>query len=82
VQTVPESVVRMRLEPGRHSLTATWEGKAVSRTVEGKAGDVQFVELVGTVWSWGASFNWDASDLERARQRALGSRLIADLAIR
>lgn len=30
------------------------------RRHEGKAGDVQFVQLVGTVWSWGGKFEWDA----------------------
>lgn len=82
VFTVPESTVRYRLKPGRHNLAAVWQGDSVAQIVEGQAGDVQFVQLVGTVWGWGGNFEWDATDPDDARQRALKSRLIADVELR
>lgn len=82
VYTVPESTVRYRLKPGRHKLAAVWQGSTVAQVVEGQAGDVQFVQLVGTVWGWGGKFEWDATNPEDARHRALKSRLIADIEVR
>lgn len=77
VTTVPESFVRLRLAPGRHQLTFTWNGADVTTTVEGRAGDVRFIEIVGFVWAWGSSYAWSADDEAGARKRALASRLIA-----
>ncbi len=82
VVTVPESTVRYRLKPGRHNLAAVWQGDSVAQIVEGQAGDVRFVQLVGAVWSWGGKFEWDATDPDDARKRALKSRLIADVEVR
>lgn len=77
VTTVPESFVRLRLSPGRHQLAFSWNGADVTTTVEGRAGDVRFVEIVGAVWAWGSSYAWSADDEAGARKRALASRLIA-----
>lgn len=77
VTTVPESLVWLRLEPGRHQLALSWNGADVDTTVEGGAGDVRFVEIVGSAWAWGRSYTWMADDEAGARKRALASRLIA-----
>ncbi len=78
LMTVPESMIRVRLAPGQHRLTLSWDGKLSTQTVEGRAGDVRFVQVVGHVWSWGSSYAWDAGDAVGARARAQKSRLIAD----
>ena len=77
VTTVPESLVRLRLAPGRHQLALSWNGADVTTTLEGRAGDVRFVEIVGSAWAWGGSYTWTADDEAGARKRALASRLIA-----
>jgi len=77
VTTVPESLVRLRLAPGRHQLALSWNGADVTTMVEGRAGDVRFVEIVGSAWAWGSSYTWTADDEAGARERALASRLIA-----
>lgn len=77
VTTVPESFVRLRLAPGRHQLALTWNGADVTTTVDGRAGDVRFVEIVGSAWAWGSTYAWSADDEAGARERALASRLIA-----
>ena len=82
VVTVPESFARLRLQPGSHTLAVTWEGKTATQSVVGKAGDVLFVQLAGADWSWGSSYVWDTVDAQDAKQRALKSRLIADIPAR
>ena len=77
--TVPESMVRMRLKPGSHQITATWNGKTVSQAVQGQAGEVQFVQLAGSVWAWGGEYKLETGDQEHARKLALKSRLVADV---
>lgn len=77
VTTVPESLVRLRLAPGRHQLALTWNGVDVTTVVEGRAGEVRFVEIVGSLWAWGSSYTWQVDDEAGARRRAMTSRLIA-----
>lgn len=77
VVTVPESLVRARLAPGRHTLSLIWQGKEIKTVVEGRAGDVRFVEIVGLNAAWGSSYNWSEDDQAGARSRAQRSRLIA-----
>lgn len=50
--------------------------------VAGAAGEVRFVELVGSVWSWGSTYRWENGALESARERAIASKLIADIDMR
>lgn len=82
VLTVPESFIRLRLPPGSHRVALTWEGKTATQEVDGKAGEVRFIQLAGSVWSWGSSYVWAAVERGDAQQRALKSRLIADIASR
>lgn len=77
--TIPESLVRMRLTPGRHNLSAQWDGRATEIVIEGKAGDVRVVELEGSGWVWAPTFGWQATHLDDVRERALASKLVADV---
>lgn len=77
--TIPESLVRLRLAPGKHRLSAVWDGQARDITVEGLTGDVQLVELKGSGWVWGNKFRWQAAQLEDVRERAQASKLVADV---
>jgi len=82
VQTIPDSLVRIRLAPGEHQLTLDWEGHESERRVSGAAGEVRFVELVGSVWSWSSTYRWEEGSLADSRRRALASKFIADLDLR
>ena len=79
VDLVPESFARWRLSAGNHRLTVTWpEGSAVL-DVAGAAGDVLFVEVIGSVWAWGSNYRLERGDVVESRQRALPLRLVVDV---
>lgn len=80
--TIPRSLLRLRLSPGSHCLAFDWQGKSFETRVEGGAGDIRFVELVGASWFWGTTFEWEASNPEGARRRAVASKLVADVDLR
>ena len=77
--TIPESLVRLRLAPGKHSLSAQWVGRDADIAIDGQAGEVRLVELKGSGWVWGNTFSWKAVPLEDAKERALASKLVADV---
>ena len=79
IATVPESFVRLRLKPGSHTLAADWDEGSTTLDVTGKAGEVMFIELIGSVWSWGSSYRLEIGDPAESRARALGLRLVADI---
>lgn len=79
VLTVPESMVRYRLSPGTHKVSLAWGDKAATQTIEGRSGEVRFVQLVGSVWSWGSQYQLEAGDTTEARLRGQKSRLVADI---
>ena len=79
IVTVPESLVRLRLKPGSHSLAADWDEGRASLEIAGAAGEVLFVELVGSVWVWGSTYRLERGDPTEARARALPLRLVADV---
>jgi hypothetical protein len=80
--TIPVSLVRLRLKPGAHRVSAQWERQSIDTTVEGRAGDLRVVELIGSGWAWGTSFNWQMAQAESVRKRAQASKLVADLDLR
>lgn len=82
LMTVPESMIRVRLSPGSHRVSMAWEGQSKVETVEGRAGEVRFIQLAISAWSWGSTGEWDVSNGEDARARALKSRLVADVDLR
>lgn len=77
--TVPESLVRMRLKPGTHRLVAEWGESSTSLDFSGVAGEVLFVELIGSVWSWSSNYRLERGDPTASRARAAPLRLVADL---
>ncbi len=79
VVTTPESFVRLRLRPGPHTFAATWSEGTSELAVTGVAGDVQVVELAGSVWAWGSTYRLDHGDLAEGRNRAARLRLVADV---
>lgn len=79
VETLPESFVRLRIAPGRHRIKADWPDGSNELEVEGAAGDIRFVELVGSVWAWSTSYRLEAGQPEEAMQRVRSIRLVADV---
>lgn len=77
--TIPESLVRLRLAPGKHNLSAVFDGRSAETSVEGQAGEVQVVELKGAGWVWNTTFSWQAARLNDVRERAQASKLVADV---
>jgi hypothetical protein len=76
------SLVRLRLKPGAHRVSAQWEGRSIDMSVEGRAGDLRVVELIGSGWAWGTSFTWQMAQAELVKTRAQASKLVADLDLR
>ena len=79
VETLPDTMVRLKLQPGAHTIAFEFEGGRQSKPVEGKAGDVRFVRIDGMVWSWKSTYQWADEPDEKIRERALKARLVADL---
>lgn len=81
-ETVPRSMVRLKLPPGRHVFSFKFDGTRYSTTIVGTAGEVRFIGLSGSVWAWHSSFDWATEPDAAIRQRAARSRLVADIAAR
>lgn len=77
--TIPESLVRLRLTPGKHILSAKWEGRGADLEVDGGAGEVKVVELQGSGRAWGNTFSWQTVRLEDVSERAQATKLVADV---
>jgi hypothetical protein len=80
--TIPESLVRLRLKPGSHRLAVQWEGQTHSIEVDGQAGELRAVELVGSGWAWRTRFQWKAAQADATKSRAQTAKLVADLDLR
>lgn len=80
--TIPVSLVRLRLKPGAHRVSAQWDGRSVDMSVGGRAGDLRVVELIGSGWAWGTSFSWESVQAEAVKTRAQASKLVADVDLR
>jgi hypothetical protein len=46
--------------------------------VRGAAGEIRIVELVGSVWAWGSTYEFMLGD-EASRDRVLRVRMVADV---
>jgi hypothetical protein len=82
VVTVPRSLVRVRAVPGQLRLRVDWEGRSAQYQVSASAGEIVLVELVGSFWAWGGYYRWEVGHDADVRQRAIHSKLIADLDLR
>ncbi|MBK8064712.1 MAG: hypothetical protein IPK29_12110 [Betaproteobacteria bacterium] len=79
VDTVPESFARWRLPAGSHRLAVTWPEGSATLDIAGAAGEVVFVEVIGSVWVWGSNYRLERGDAAESRQRAMPLRLVADV---
>ena len=82
VETLPNTMVRFRFKPGRHTVAFEFDSQRQTTTVDGRAGEVRFVRFEGVVWSGKSSYSWVTEPESATRERALKSRLVADLAVR
>lgn len=79
VRTLPRSMVRLRLPPGNHTLSLTWDGTERRHELEGALGEVRMVELAGAALPWERSYYWSEANPAATREMARATRLIADL---
>lgn len=82
IDTLPSTMARFKLKPGTHTFAFELDGQRQVTDVAGKAGDVRFVRIDGSVWAWKSTFVWATEAEEGIRERALKARLIADLTVR
>lgn len=78
-ETLPDTMVRLRLRPGAHAIAFEFEGQRQGTRVEGQAGDVRFVRIEGTAWAWKRHYEWVVEPEVATRDRARRARLVADL---
>lgn len=78
--TVPASFVRFVTAPGPACLTFQWAKGSGELVVQGEAGQVVFVDLVGSLWFWNENYRLEPGDLH-SKERVLKSRLVADVEV-
>jgi hypothetical protein len=82
VDTLPDTMVRLKFKPGSHSVAFEFDGKRQSTAAAGQAGEIRFVRIDGTVWAWKSTYEWVAESEAATRERALKARLVADVVVR
>jgi len=80
-ETLPDTMVRVRLRPGVHTIAFEFDGQRQSTSVQGQAGDVRFVRIDGTVWAWKSSYEWTVEPEAAIQDRARKARLVADIKV-
>lgn len=80
VATTPASLVRLVVAPGIHRLSFEWKKGKGELDLRGDAGQVLFVELIGSLWFWNEWYRLEMGD-SSVRDRALKSRLVADVKV-
>jgi hypothetical protein len=78
VGKTPRYKLTCRLPPGEHALRATWARGEAQAIISGAAGEIRFLELVGSVWAWGSTYEFEPGD-EASRDRVLRVRMVADV---
>jgi hypothetical protein len=82
METVPDSMIRLRVKAGDHRIAFKVDGKSFERKVSGKAGEVRLLGIAGSDWSWGNSnHTWTDDSEDQVKRKALESRLIKDLSL-
>ena len=79
IETLPNTMARIRLAPGTHTIAFEFEGKRQGRTVAGKAGENRFLRIEGMAWAWQSSYAWVDEPELATRERAQKARLVADV---
>lgn len=77
--TIPFGFARLRLSPGPHVVATRWNGQERSIQLDGKPGEVQFVELHLSNRFWGDDYEWTREGHASMAQRIRGIQFIADL---
>ena len=80
IDTLPRSLIWMRLKPGVHRLSFEWDHKIRRHRFEGGAGDVKFIELAGSSTPVNPIYHWSDIDARGAMVRARECTLVADVA--
>ena len=80
VATTPASLVRWVVPPGAHRLAFEWKKGTGDLELRGDAGQVLFVDLVGSLWLWNESYRMEIGG-PSSRDKALKSRLVADVKV-
>ena len=79
IETVPDSMIRLRVKAGEHQIAFKVDGRSFARKISGVAGEVRLLGIVGTDWPWGnSSHAWSDDSEEQVKRKALRSRLIKD----
>ncbi len=82
METVPNSMIRLRVKAGSHRIAFSAGGKSFDRTISGMAGEVRLVGITGTDWSWGSSSHaWAEDSDDQVKRQARRSRLIKDISL-
>lgn len=82
VATAPASLVRLVVAPGTHRLAFDWNKGRGDLEIRGAAGQVVFVDLIGSLWIWSQSYRLEMGELPSSRDRALRSRLVANVEVK
>ena len=80
-ETLPDTMVRIKVRPGSHTLTFEFDGQRQNTSVPGQAGAVRFARIAGTVLAWKSSYEWAAEPEPEIRERARKARLVADIQV-
>jgi hypothetical protein len=79
METVPNSMIRLRVKAGDHQIAFKVDGKSFERKVSGKAGEVRLLGIAGSDWPWGNSHHeWSDDSEVQVKRKAIESRLIKD----
>lgn len=82
METVPNSMIRLKVKAGSHRISFTVDGKSFDRTISGLAGDIRLLGITGTDWSWGSSSHaWSDDTDDYVKRQARRSRLIKDISL-
>ncbi|GHC92891.1 hypothetical protein GCM10007320_43410 [Pseudorhodoferax aquiterrae] len=81
VETLPDTLVRLRLRPGAHVLALEFRDQTDEIGVRGEAGQVRFVRLLSFGLSWRGRYRWTDEGAESLRRRAAKTRLVADVVL-
>lgn len=80
IDTLPRSLIWMRLKPGTHLLSFEWDGKTRRHRFEGGAGEVKFIEVAGSSTPVNPIYHWSDLDARGAMVRARECTLVAEIA--
>ncbi|MDO8455369.1 MAG: hypothetical protein Q7T07_00445 [Burkholderiaceae bacterium] len=78
METVPNTMIRLRVNPGEHQFSFKVDGRSFDRKVSGAAGEVRLLGISGTDWPWGTSHAWSDDSEDQVKRKAIRSRLIKD----